>query len=185
MFGIGIGELMVILVIAVVVLGPKKLPQVARTSGKLYAQFKRTANDLRAQMEQEVRNLSEMEEVKEFKHSMESELYGIKQHVEDYVHAEMARADEVQDVKEGMAQLKELKEEVEHTIRATQAEAAEAGSTPAGDASRAGAPLGAQPAAPAPASGNGTDSGSGPGALHASHAGTLDDSAPPPGKLPS
>jgi sec-independent protein translocase protein TatA len=47
MFGIGMTELMVILAIALVVLGPKKLPEIARSLGRGLAEFRRASSDMR------------------------------------------------------------------------------------------------------------------------------------------
>jgi sec-independent protein translocase protein TatB len=46
MFGIGVPELLVILVVALIVLGPKRLPDVAKALGKGLAEFRRATSDL-------------------------------------------------------------------------------------------------------------------------------------------
>ncbi len=47
MFGIGMTELMVILVIGLVVLGPRRLPEMARSLGRALGEFRRASADLR------------------------------------------------------------------------------------------------------------------------------------------
>jgi TatA/E family protein of Tat protein translocase len=47
MFGIGMPELLLILAVALVVLGPKKLPELARSLGRGLAEFKKTTSDLK------------------------------------------------------------------------------------------------------------------------------------------
>jgi len=47
MFGIGMTELIVILAIALIVLGPKRLPEIARSLGRGIAEFRRASMDLR------------------------------------------------------------------------------------------------------------------------------------------
>jgi Tat protein translocase TatB subunit len=63
MFGIGTSELLVILVVALIVLGPKRLPEVAKTLGKGLAELRKATSGLtdelynaRALIEEEAEN---------------------------------------------------------------------------------------------------------------------------------
>jgi TatA/E family protein of Tat protein translocase len=47
MFGLGIWEVVVILAVALIVLGPRKLPEVARQIGRAMREFRRASNELR------------------------------------------------------------------------------------------------------------------------------------------
>ena len=61
MFGIGFEHLLVILIVVLLVVGPNKLPDVARALGRGYAEFKRTMDELKSTMDQDdtVRGLRE------------------------------------------------------------------------------------------------------------------------------
>ena len=47
MFGIGTGELLLLLVIALIVLGPERMPKLARDLGRAMAEFRKTSDELR------------------------------------------------------------------------------------------------------------------------------------------
>lgn len=47
MFGLGVPELVVILVIAVLIFGPKRLPELGQSVGKAIREFKKSADDLK------------------------------------------------------------------------------------------------------------------------------------------
>jgi Tat protein translocase TatB subunit len=51
MFGIGMPELVVVLVVALVVLGPSRLPELARTLGKALSEFRRQTNEVMEEFE--------------------------------------------------------------------------------------------------------------------------------------
>ncbi len=68
MFGIGMPELLLILGLALIVLGPKKLPELAKTLGKGLAEFRRATEDLKDEfrkMEHEVQDASAAATIKD------------------------------------------------------------------------------------------------------------------------
>ena len=84
MFDIGFSELMVIAVVALIVIGPERLPKVARTMGHLFGRLQRYVNDVKADINREM----ELDELRKFKSSFED----AAREVEQTVHAEAAKA---------------------------------------------------------------------------------------------
>ena len=63
MFDVGFSELMVIALVALIVIGPERLPRVARTLGALLGRAQRYVNDVKADIQREV-DLDELKNVK-------------------------------------------------------------------------------------------------------------------------
>ena len=72
MFDIGFSELLLFGVIALIVLGPEKLPQAARTAGQWYAKLRRTVSILQSEIEAEL-------DLAETHQQMQNELAKIRQ----------------------------------------------------------------------------------------------------------
>jgi sec-independent protein translocase protein TatA len=53
-FGVGLGEVLLILIIALVIWGPKRLPEIARTMGKTVRTLRKATSDLTTQITREI-----------------------------------------------------------------------------------------------------------------------------------
>jgi sec-independent protein translocase protein TatB len=156
MFDIGFSELMVIAVVALVVLGPERLPRVARTMGHLFGRLQRYVNDVKADINREI----ELEELHKFKDEFQQAAQSVESDIKSEMHkAEASLA--------GVAADASLKSEIEKTDAEIRAIAEEAARLADPHATPAGPPATAEPpAAPAEAweSAPGSDSGTSPAA---------------------
>jgi sec-independent protein translocase protein TatB len=91
MFDIGFSELVVIGVVALIVIGPERLPKVARTAGHLYGRLQRYVSTVKSDISREIQ-LDEIRRAGEsFKESVESAASGVQQQttvVDDFLRNE-------------------------------------------------------------------------------------------------
>lgn len=73
MFGIGSTELLVILVVALLVLGPKNLPKIAHTLGRAMGEFRRVSTEFQRTLNTEIAFEEEAEKAKARKAAAEAE----------------------------------------------------------------------------------------------------------------
>jgi len=73
-FDVGFSELMVIAVVALIVIGPERLPRVARTLGHLFGRLQRYVNDVKADINREI----ELEELRKFRSTFEDAARGFE-----------------------------------------------------------------------------------------------------------
>ena len=77
MFDIGFSELLVIAIVALIVIGPERLPKVARTLGHLFGRMQRYVNDVKADIAREM----ELEELRKLQSSVEDAARSIQSSV--------------------------------------------------------------------------------------------------------
>ena len=82
-FDIAFSEMMIIAVIALIVIGPERLPKVARTLGHLFGRMQRYVSDVKADISREM----ELDELKKLQTSMQDAARSFEQSVKQEVHA--------------------------------------------------------------------------------------------------
>lgn len=91
MIDLGLSKLAIIGVVALVVIGPEKLPKVARMAGSLYGRAQRYLNDVKSEVSREI----ELEELKNLQKDVQEAAQSVKDEVEHSI------ADSVAEIEQG------------------------------------------------------------------------------------
>ncbi len=70
---LGVGDTIVLFLLALVVFGPKRLPEIGRQIGKIYGEFRRASNEFKFQIEDEMRRSEDTEKDSQKQKKLESE----------------------------------------------------------------------------------------------------------------
>jgi sec-independent protein translocase protein TatB len=99
-FDVGFSELMVIAVVALIVIGPERLPRVARTLGHLFGRLQRYVNDVKADINREI----ELEELRNFKTTFEDAARGFESSVNTTVNSVQTEVNKTESELNSLAQ---------------------------------------------------------------------------------
>ena len=91
MFDIGFSELMVIGVVALIVIGPERLPKVARTMGHLFGRMQRYVNDVKADISREM----QLEELRKLQADMQDAARNFETSVTKEVNATQSEIEKI------------------------------------------------------------------------------------------
>lgn len=75
MFGLGVGEILLILALALIFIGPERLPALARSLAKGYAEFRRSFDEVKNTIEKDIRSLDLEESLRQGKRSNLDDVY--------------------------------------------------------------------------------------------------------------
>jgi sec-independent protein translocase protein TatB len=117
MFDFSFAELMVIMVVALIVIGPERLPKVARAMGHLWGRAQRYVNGVKADIERDMA----VEEFRQLQQKVQAEASAVEQSVKQ---AALTADQQVQKINEAVAKLSTSAEST--TRESTTAEAAPA-----------------------------------------------------------
>ena len=93
MFDIGFSELVVIAVVALIVIGPERLPKAARTMGHLFGRLQRYVNDVKSDISREI----ELDELRKLQKEVQSAAQDLKSSVETAAHGAQSSFKAVED----------------------------------------------------------------------------------------
>ena len=124
MFGIGLPEMIIIAVVALIFIGPDKLPGVLRSIGKGLVELKRATSDVRSTVQEEMHKIEEEIELKEVRESAQdfkNELGGVANKVDPLALSKFNTEDQKEENSESISELDLDKSQTEFVAENTEA----------------------------------------------------------------
>ena len=124
MFGIGLPEMIIIAVVALIFIGPDKLPGVLRSIGRGLVELKRATSDVRSTVQEEMQKIEEEIELKEVRESAQdfkNELGGVANKVDPLALSKFNTEDQKEENSESINELDLDKSQTEFVAENTEA----------------------------------------------------------------
>ncbi len=110
MFGMGMGELLVVAIIAIIFLGPEKLPDAMVKGARYFKAFKRSINDVKSTIEQEMQIQDLKDEALAYKKKLDEAANSVKKTIS---------FDELEDIKKSTQGVSDSLKELETSINSS------------------------------------------------------------------
>ncbi len=110
MFGMGFGELLLIGIIAILFLGPDKLPEAMVQIAKFFKSFKKSINEAKSSIEQEMQIQDLKEEAKKYKQKLDSAATSAKKQLS---------FDELEEIKSSTKNISETIKDIKNDVEKT------------------------------------------------------------------
>ena len=125
MFGIGLPEMIIIAVVALIFIGPDKLPGVLRSIGKGLVELKRATSDVRSTVQEEMHKIEEEIELKEVRESAQdfkNELGGVANKIDPLTLSKFNSGDQKEVISDSIDESETDKAQTESVAENTEAE---------------------------------------------------------------
>ena len=125
MFGIGLPEMIIIAVVALIFIGPDKLPGVLRSIGKGLVELKRATSDVRSNVQEEMQKIEEEIELKEVRESTQdfkNELGGVANKIDPLTLSKFNSGDQKEVISDSIDESETDKAQTESVAENTEAE---------------------------------------------------------------
>ena len=125
MFGIGLPEMIIIAVVALIFIGPDKLPGVLRSIGKGLVELKRATSDVRSNVQEEMQKIEdeiELKEVRESAQDFKNELGGVANKIDPLTLSKFNSGDQKEVISDSIDESETDKAQTESVAENTEAE---------------------------------------------------------------